>query len=167
MLSSPRPSQGSRQVSTRSVQTASSRSGAATDAVTPHPEAPSLAPGSFATSRKTYGLCGQPALREPYRLSAAGCLDLVGRFSQSEWIHGEHWPVAVAASFNAPIASDWAEGAPPGRVIGVKLIGSLLQSGTRIQGNSQAKRLLTSGPFASLECPGNFTCWRLPSSKRF
>jgi len=98
MLSSPRPSQGSRQVSTRSVQTASSRSGAATDAVTPHPEAPSLAPGSFATSRKTYGLCGQPALREPYRLSAAGCLDLVGRFSQSAWIHRAHWPVAVAAS---------------------------------------------------------------------
>src|ERR1700730_4047517 len=32
---------------------------------------------------------------------------LVGRFSQSEWIHGVHWPVAVAAAFNAPIPSAW------------------------------------------------------------
>jgi hypothetical protein len=40
---------------------------------------------------------------------------LVGRFSQSEWIHGVHWPVAVAASFNAPIPSDWLKRATRAR----------------------------------------------------
>ena len=44
---------------------------------------------------------------------------------------------------------------------------AILQSGTRIQGNSQGKSLLTSGTFGSLECPGNFTCRRLRPSKGF
>jgi hypothetical protein len=34
---------------------------------------------------------------------------LVGCFSQSEWIHGSHWPSTVTGSLDTPIPSDWVK----------------------------------------------------------
>ena len=32
---------------------------------------------------------------------------LVGRFSQSEGVHGSHWPPTITASLDVQILSDW------------------------------------------------------------